>query len=401
MKLIPKAKPVKIRIKSGGEEHSSLDSLLHNFKVSDIEPLLDGRLTRWLKQQRKNELAELVEGIDASSLQTVHGLMYLMKIFFPEYIEKKGINDLLALAESWLKSPFYRKNGENLLGSIMCLWDDPESLGIVKYLYKHKEDLNISETRDWFLIFDMRINNEDEDKTDPEVLYIVGKMLWEGYQFNDLYVKEHYKEDPDGLEMIEKSARLGCQEANLFIFEYTEYKKKHLNCPKCLSMHLPLFGKTFDNEPNDTGRFSGVNKDKIREWMRYHWAGYNVETISYSNTDYSNSKERIILDFLCLSHRLGYLSERFGFSETLERARSCFEDRESDILRKEKSFIVGLLYLNVGHRPFAKDLFTKIRDYKLANYMLGNTRIIDGLDFKSMSFQNQLSFIKDHLFDYE
>lgn len=33
--------------------------------------------------------------------------------------------------------------------------------------------------------------------------------------------------------------------------------------------------------------------------------------------------------------------------------------------------------------------------------MLGNTRIIDGLDFKSMSFQNQLSFIKDHLFDYE
>lgn len=76
MKLIPKAKPVKIRIKSGGEEHSSLDSLLHNFNVSDIEPLLDGRLVRWLKQQGENELAEVTDRIDTSSLQTMYGLMY-------------------------------------------------------------------------------------------------------------------------------------------------------------------------------------------------------------------------------------------------------------------------------------------------------------------------------------
>ncbi len=34
MKLIAKAKPVKIRIKSGGEEHTSLDSLKRNFNIS-------------------------------------------------------------------------------------------------------------------------------------------------------------------------------------------------------------------------------------------------------------------------------------------------------------------------------------------------------------------------------
>lgn len=51
MKIIAKAKPVKIRIKSGGEEHSSLESLKRNFSFKDIEPLLDGRLSRWLKQQ--------------------------------------------------------------------------------------------------------------------------------------------------------------------------------------------------------------------------------------------------------------------------------------------------------------------------------------------------------------
>lgn len=46
MRLIPKAKAVRIRIKSGGEEHSSLDSLKRNFNLSDVRVLLDGRLSR-------------------------------------------------------------------------------------------------------------------------------------------------------------------------------------------------------------------------------------------------------------------------------------------------------------------------------------------------------------------
>lgn len=385
MKLIPKAKPVKIRIKSGEEEHSSLDSLLHNFNVSDIEPLLDGRLTRWLKQQRENELAELVDGIDASSLQTVHGLMYLMKIFYPEYIEKNGINDLLALTESWLKSPFYRKNGENLYRYIVWdLFDNPESLEPTKYLYKHRKELEISKT-DWYMPFYLRINETDEEKTNPEVLYIVGKMLWDGYQLNDVY-PNHYKGDPDGLEMIEKAARLGCQEANLFVFEYNRKQKEDKQETTNKNVH--------------TSRFDGINKERIRDWLRYNWiGGYRKETISYSTNDYENDKERTMLDFLCLSYRLGYMSERFGFEKTLQLALSCFANR-NDILGKEKNFIIGLLSSNISWAE-AKSFFTQIRDYKLANYMLGNTRIIDGLDFKSMSFQNQLSFIKDHLFDYE
>ena len=390
MKLIPKAKPVKIRIKSGGEEHSSLDSLMHNFDVFNIGSLLDGRLVRWLKQQGENELAEVVDGIDASSLQTVHGLMYLMKIFFPEYIEKNGINDLLALTESWLKSPFYRKNGENLLRSIMYLWDDPESLVIVKYLYKHKEDLNISEAGNWYGIFDMRINDEDENKTDPEVLFIVGKMLWEGYQFNDLYVKEHYKGDPDGLEMIEKAARLGCQEANLFIFEYNRKQKEKTQ------------QTTSQTEAtSETKRFDGVNKDRIRIWIRYNWIGWNVGTLAFSKDEYPNDKERNILEFLSTSHYLGYAAERFGFDQALQNTKSYFEVKDTDILRYEKKFILGLLYWWKGYKEQAKSLFTEVKEYKLANYMLTSTRIIDQLEFKSMSFQNQLSFIKDHLFDYE
>lgn len=385
MKLIPKAKPVKIRIKSGGEEHSSLDSLMHNFDVFNIGSLLDGRLVRWLKQQGENELAEVVDGIDASSLQTVHGLMYLMKIFFPEYIEKNGINDLLALTESWLKSPFYRKNGENLLRSIMCLWDDPESLVIVKYLYKHKEDLNISEAGNWYGIFDMRINDEDENKTDPEVLFIVGKMLWEGYQFNDLYVKEHYKGYPDGLEMIEKAARLGCQEANLFIFEYNRKQKE---------------------APKDTSRFAGVDRDKLRIWINDNWESYGHNSFKYSSSDYANDREKAILDFVCQCYYLVKYCANLSWGTTLEKASYYFfpdnkKDYSNDMLAKEKWFIIGLLRKLNGYPEVAKDAFTKAGDYPPAEYMLSRKTLLNNSNLKGMPFPSQISYVVKYLFDYE
>lgn len=65
MKLLPKAKPVRIRIFSGGEYHSSLDSLKSNFNSNyDFESLMelykDKTLQRWLKQiGADKEVAEL------------------------------------------------------------------------------------------------------------------------------------------------------------------------------------------------------------------------------------------------------------------------------------------------------------------------------------------------------
>ena len=82
MKLIAKAKPVKIRIKSGGEEHTSLDSLKRNFNISDIVPLLDGRLERWLYQQEENVLADAIKAIQIPDLYSVQGIMDFITIFF-------------------------------------------------------------------------------------------------------------------------------------------------------------------------------------------------------------------------------------------------------------------------------------------------------------------------------
>lgn len=58
MRLIPKAKPVRIRITVGNVEHNSLESLQENFVWQDIVSLLDGRLIKWLKRINANSIAE-------------------------------------------------------------------------------------------------------------------------------------------------------------------------------------------------------------------------------------------------------------------------------------------------------------------------------------------------------
>ena len=58
MKLIAKAKPVKIRIRVGGMEHTTLESLKENFIWEEVEPLLDGRLSKWLDTIGKSEIKQ-------------------------------------------------------------------------------------------------------------------------------------------------------------------------------------------------------------------------------------------------------------------------------------------------------------------------------------------------------
>jgi len=62
MKLIAKARPVRIRIVSGGKEHSNIESLRQHYCFKDLlESAIDGRLSNWLKQ--KNQL-RIAKGID-------------------------------------------------------------------------------------------------------------------------------------------------------------------------------------------------------------------------------------------------------------------------------------------------------------------------------------------------
>lgn len=100
MKLEPKAKPVRIRIKSGGEEHSTLESLKRNFSVDDLKTAVeDKRLSRWLKQQGQNELAEGVLRYQGK-MKSLSGNDYLgfIKLFFANEPGIEKVKDDYSLA---------------------------------------------------------------------------------------------------------------------------------------------------------------------------------------------------------------------------------------------------------------------------------------------------------------
>lgn len=100
MKLEPKAKPVRIRIKSGGEEHSTLESLKRNFSVDDLKTAVeDRRLSRWLKQQGQNELAEGVLRYQGK-MKSLSGNDYLgfIKLFFANEPGIEKVKDDCSLA---------------------------------------------------------------------------------------------------------------------------------------------------------------------------------------------------------------------------------------------------------------------------------------------------------------
>jgi hypothetical protein len=71
MKLEPKAKPIRIRIKIGNEEYSTFDSLRENLNLPELYPrLIDGVFIKWLRQIGEHQRAERAEKIRAMCLGT-------------------------------------------------------------------------------------------------------------------------------------------------------------------------------------------------------------------------------------------------------------------------------------------------------------------------------------------
>lgn len=64
MKLIPKAKPIRIRISSGGKEHSTLESLMDCFRIGDVRPLMEnGMMLKWLNQIGESKLCAKIKSM--------------------------------------------------------------------------------------------------------------------------------------------------------------------------------------------------------------------------------------------------------------------------------------------------------------------------------------------------
>ena len=115
------SKPIRIRIVSGGEEHSSLASMCYNFSLSDIIPTVnDGRLERWLHQKGEYKLAERISRFQFRSNVSQPDeaeLLNFLYLFFPA-CNNQSLTEIVYV---WQELKGYEKNYRHLLNYAVSL----------------------------------------------------------------------------------------------------------------------------------------------------------------------------------------------------------------------------------------------------------------------------------------
>ena len=285
MKLKPIAKPVRIRIKSGGEEHSSLESLKQNFCLEDIKPLLDGRLTRWLQRLGEKEqlLADEVKNFDVQCLDQEQGMLAFLQLFFAQEFEAAHLHSLQEVACHWMKDPVYQRNGGYLLKSLVkpdMKWTD---LSLAKAVYKQQMFPNFN----WLTIFRTFLEQED-----PELFYLYGRLFYEG---------EHGAQDEkEGCYYLEKAAGLGYEEAKTTLRSIQEKK---------------------DKEQREQERLEKELKEKQKQ---------ETERLQRMQLEQEKQKGRDLLPFLVNDlqrWRIGCIYEKYVTDEECERLQKLLKTK--------------------------------------------------------------------------
>lgn len=245
MKLESKAKPVKIRIKSGGEEHSSLDSLKHNFCVSDLIPLQkDGRLSRWLKQLNENELAEKIENIDIKEL-TQESYINFLKSFFEDLPD-----DISKICDFWLESSEYKNNGIRLLQYKLINDNNWNVDQIINLKDKYNKEIVV----DWIDVVKKVIAECHDDNE----LFRIGKMFYEDkdVEYNKI-----------GKELLEKLESKGNLEAVDFLESHCEITEDEIAKIKMLWKHFGTVNGLSYNAEKDLSEYRSIKAKATVEFL--------------------------------------------------------------------------------------------------------------------------------------
>ena len=385
MRIIVKAKPIRIRIKSGGEEHSSLDSLRQNLCVQDLWPLVkDKRLSRWLMQLGEVDLAHAIDALSVGQLD-VSTYFKILFLFFKDEMYAHCVMDLYALVSYWHDSEMkMSKNYKSLLKFLLSQYKG------AKYLFDHyPNEISVSE---WWKVF--RKFQSDED---PDFLFAQGKLAFDGFTESD---GTKIKDIVLAEGLIKKAADFHNQEAIDFI------NSNKLNVAKKLTMLTPEAKVKIDS--------------LIIRWKEDRLGFVTKKTI-YDEEIVWNVKQ-LLQEFTSLWKT--YLM--FSLKEVREEAEAKYAELdESDIFYKERKFVLDLvkyscnvktsgLFVRLAedyHYPLAlymiritnkgaltKKMQSMIQDNVLNDYGLQNS--IDGFRFIKARFTDMLSFIVDHLFTY-
>lgn len=115
MKLEPKAKPIKIRIMMGGEEHSTLEGVKRYFSLNELMPLIeDGRFERWLNQIGERDKAEMILEKKCNWTNTIseNVVKEILCVLFEQECSSKTLFDI---AKSWETDSSFVKVAKDVL----------------------------------------------------------------------------------------------------------------------------------------------------------------------------------------------------------------------------------------------------------------------------------------------
>lgn len=364
MRIIAKAKPIRIRIKSGGEEHFSLDSLRQNLNVQDLWPLIkDKRLSRWLMQLGETELAHSVESLINEELDE-HAYFYVLKLFLKERFDNSQIHDIYSLFGYWHDcEKRTSKNYDSLRKYLLSQYEG------AKFIFKqYSEEISDGE---WWDVFSKYKNKED-----PEFLFKQGKLAFEGFTKSD--GSNFDKDLVRGKELIEKAAELHNQEAIDFV------KSNKFDVVRKLAMLTPEAKEKIEN--------------LIVRW-KDEMLGFSTRKTNYDEGIVREVKQ-LLQEFASL--RKTY--KMFNREAVRTEAEVKYEVLDkSNVFYKERKFVLDLA--QYSYDKGIPGLFVELAEdyhYPLAQYMLHRPadNRIEGFAFAATMFPNQLRFIVDHLFKY-
>lgn len=359
MRIIAKAKPIRIRIKAGEEEHSSLDSLRRNLCVQELWPLIkDHRLSRWLRQLGEVDLAHDIDALSESQLDFSTYFKVLL-LFLKDDLVGRHVTELYTLFSFWHDCEKRKsKNYDSLRKYLLSTYEG------AKFIFKqYPEEVSDGE---WWVVF-----SKFENEEDPEFLFEQGKLAFEGFTNFD-------KDLVRGKKLIEKAAELHYQQAINFV------KSNKFDVARKLAMLAPEAKEKIEN--------------LIVRW-KDEMLGFSTRKTNYDEGIVREVKQ-LLQEFASL--RKTY--KMFNREAVRTEAEVKYEVLDkSNVFYKERKFVLDLA--QYSYDKGIPGLFVELAEdyhYPLAQYMLHRPadNRIDGFAFAATMFPNQLRFIVDHLFKY-
>lgn len=173
MKLEPYAKPIRIRIKLGDSEYSSLDSVKSHFSIKELYPLFkDGRLERWLMQIGESQLALRTSDLSKKCGDgDIKDYILFLSLFFDEVANSLSI---IKSEKEWSLNDFLSTLSVDQIKFIYAKTkeiDDIDWFGYIKKIvsmenvfpiFEDSRLYNIYNTSEWGIVLSGLVKTEED-----------------------------------------------------------------------------------------------------------------------------------------------------------------------------------------------------------------------------------------------